>query len=519
MRYNEEVPLSISKRNMSMIFKELGDNLAILVVLCVISGFIRQHWSDNRRVSFLPGLLFGSVAIIGMIYPTVLKPGLIFDGRSVIISLCGLFFGPVAVSIAAAMTIVYRMFQGGIGTDMGVLVILSSAILGVVFHYRWIRKGIEVSFWQYLGFGLIVHISMLLSTSALPLSITWDVLNRISLPVMLFYPTATIIIGKLLSEQSLRHRHLEELRENEERIRGVIDNTQAGYFFLDREGIFKHVNNAWLHMHGYESTDEIIGKHCLITQLDSDTEANRNKVERLLAGESVPSEQVRCLRKDGSIGYFTISAHPVKQMGEIVGLEGFIIDITDRELADQEKRQFYRDTIKSVTQGKLDLVSYEDVKKYLHPSGLISNVDSPADTANARHSIMRFCALAGFCSEIARVFETAVGEALTNAIKHANGCRVYAGVCCNSIWVAVSDTGPGISSMTLPHATLRRGYSSKTSMGMGYSIMMEATDNILLCTGCEGTIIVLSVNAVVPKHDMSLDDFPDNWNEIPASGW
>jgi hypothetical protein len=73
--------------------------------------------------------------------------------------------------------------------------------------------------------------------------------------------------------------------------------------------------------------------------------------------------------------------------------------------------------------------------------------------------------------------------------------------------------------MTLPHATLRRGYSSKASMGMGYSIMMEATDNILLCTGSEGTIIVLSVNTVAPRHDMSLDDFPDNWDEIPASGW
>ncbi len=502
-----------------MIFKELGDNLAILVVLSVVCGYIRLRWGDIRRVSFVPGLLFGSVAVIGMLYPTVLKPGLIFDGRSVILSLCGLFFGPVAVGIAAAMTLILRIFQGGVGTNMGVLVILSSAILGIIFHYRWILKGIKVSFWQYLGFGLLVHITMLIFTTALPWSITWDVLNRISLPVILFYPTATIIIGMILSEHTTRYNYLQELRENEERIRGVIDNTQAGYFYLDRDGIFQHVNNAWLRMHGYDSTDEIIGKHFTLTQLESDREVIQNNLDRILSGETIPTEKVSRLRKDGSVGFFTISAHSVVQKGEIVGLEGFIIDITDRELAEREKRQFYRDTIKSVTQGKLELVSIEDVKEYLDPSGLISDVDSPAGTTAARHNIMEFCALTGYCDEGAGVFETAVGEALTNAIKHANGCRVYAGVHGSSIWAAIADSGPGISSMTLPHATLRRGYSSKASMGMGYSIMMEATDNILLCTGSEGTIIVLSVNTVAPRHDMSLDDFPDSWDEIPASGW
>jgi len=499
-----------------MIYKELGDNLAILVVLSVVSGYIRQRWGDLRRVSVVPGLLFGSVAIIGMLYPTVLKPGLIFDGRSVIISLCGLFFGPVAVGIAAAMTLICRILQGGVGTNMGVLVILSSAILGIIFHYRWILKDVKVSFWQYLGFGLIVHITMLIFTSALPWNMTWDVLNRISLPVMLFYPTATIIIGKVLSEHTTRYNHLEELRENEERIRGVIDNTQAGYFYLSRDGNFQFVNNAWLHMHGYDSADEIIGKHYSITQLESDKDVIQSNVNKILNGETIPTGKVSRLRKDGSVGFFTISAHSVVQKGEIVGLEGFIIDITDRELAERDKRRFYRDTIKSVTQGKLDLVSFEDVRDYIDPSSLISNVDSPVDTTTARHSIMEFCASTGFCDEGAGVFETAVGEALTNAIKHANGCRVYAGVRGSFIWVAIADSGPGISSMTLPHATLRRGYSSKASMGMGYSIMMEATDNILLCTGPEGTIIVLSVNTVASKLDMSLDDFPDSWDEIPT---
>ena len=206
-------------------------------------------------------------------------------------------------------------------------------------------------------------------------------------------------------------------------------------------------------------------------------------------------------------------------MREIIGIEGFAIDITDRKLAEQEKRRFYRDTINSVTQGKLDLVSFEELKEYLDPSALISIVNSPADTTKTRHNIMEFCALTGYCDEGAGIFETAVGEALTNAIKHANGCRVYAGVHNDSIWVAIRDSGPGISSATLPNSTLRRGYSSKTSLGMGYSIMLDAADKILLCTGSEGTTIVLSVNTVTQEPGISMNNFPDTWDEIAASGW
>ncbi len=75
---------------------ELTYNLALLVALSVISGFIRQHRRFLAWKPILQGVLFGGAAVIGMMKPLVLGPGLIFDGRSVMLSLCGLFFGPVA---------------------------------------------------------------------------------------------------------------------------------------------------------------------------------------------------------------------------------------------------------------------------------------------------------------------------------------------------------------------------------------------------------------------------------------
>lgn len=182
---------------------------------------------------------------------------------------------------------------------------------------------------------------------------------------------------------------------------------------------------------------------------------------------------------------------------------------------EEQKRQFYRETIQNVTQGKLNLVGSDEIEDYLDSAELTMNVSSSADTTAARHEIIRFCAASGLGEDRRALFETAVGEAMTNAVKHANEGEVYAGARDHSIWVAISDNGPGISTLTLPGATLRTGFSTRASMGLGYSIMMEAADRILLCTGPQGTTVVLSVEAGRPRQPVSLDDLPDTWETIP----
>jgi len=230
-------------------------------------------------------------------------------------------------------------------------------------------------------------------------------------------------------------------------------------------------------------------------------------------GSVVVTERSGLTTSSGNDRIFALSSSPILDpYGNVIQAVEITQDITERKQAEQEKRQFYRDTIRSVTQGKLDLVSLEEVKEYLGPAGLILNVDSPADCASARSRIMEFCSSRGLVNDRLGLFELAIGEAITNATKHADGCRVYAGVSGETIWVAISDTGQGISHSLLPSATLRRGFSSKVSMGMGFTIMMDATDNIMLCTGLKGTTVVLSVN--LNPSESAMDNFPDFWDEI-----
>lgn len=166
-----------------MIAIDLIYNLALLVALSTVSGFIGQRWKDGRRGALLQGLLFGGVTVIGMLRPLVLAPGLIFDGRSVMISLCGLFFGPVAVALAGGMAVVCRIIQGGVGAPMGVCVILSSALLGWCFHVRWMLHHAEVSARRLLGFGGLVHSAMVLLMFILPAGMVFTTMKRIGPPV------------------------------------------------------------------------------------------------------------------------------------------------------------------------------------------------------------------------------------------------------------------------------------------------------------------------------------------------
>jgi PAS domain S-box-containing protein len=196
-----------------MIYIDLILNLTLLVSLSIVSGFIEKRWARHTRLGvFLQGLLFGGAAVIGMLRPLNLGSGLIFDGRSVMLSLCALFYGPWAGSIAGAMTILCRIELGGVGTLMGVLVISSSVLIGLLGYCRS-RPDIEPPSVQSLYlFGLVVHLAMLALMFTLPGNTGLTVMKRVGPPVILLYPMATILAGKILSDQVSAIRRMADLQ-------------------------------------------------------------------------------------------------------------------------------------------------------------------------------------------------------------------------------------------------------------------------------------------------------------------
>ena len=119
-----------------MILIELTYNLSLLVALSIVSGFVEKRYPRTKLPGlFFQGLLFGIVAIVGMLRPMIFSEGLIFDGRSVILSLAAFFFGPIPGTIAGIMAIIFRITIGGSGSILGTLVIISSVLIGTIFHF------------------------------------------------------------------------------------------------------------------------------------------------------------------------------------------------------------------------------------------------------------------------------------------------------------------------------------------------------------------------------------------------
>jgi hypothetical protein len=65
--------------------------------------------------------------------------------------------------------------------------------------------------------------------------------------------------------------------------------------------------------------------------------------------------------------------------------------------------------------------------------------------------------------------------------------------------------------MWLPRVALEKGYSTKASLGLGYSIILDASDRAVLSTGPEGTLIVMEKDKTPEEPPTNLDILPDTW--------
>jgi LytS/YehU family sensor histidine kinase len=106
----------------------------------------------------LLGLVLGAIASAIMLTPINYTPGIIFDTRTVLISLAGLFFGPVPALIAMLCASAFRLLLGGIAAWTGVLTIVFTGLLGLLWRHYRAHVLPEISRSELYLFGLLVHI-------------------------------------------------------------------------------------------------------------------------------------------------------------------------------------------------------------------------------------------------------------------------------------------------------------------------------------------------------------------------
>jgi PAS domain S-box-containing protein len=242
-----------------MLIIDVAYNLTFLIAFAVISGFLENRIPGRTTLGMvLQGLLFGTAVVIGILYPFVLSEGLIFDGRSVTVSLATLFFGPITGLIAALMAVVTRAYIGGAGVVMGVSVAILAFLIGLGFRRFWDKtKAPTLKYLFMMGVG--VHFGMIGLMVLLPTNVQQETFTQLALTIIIFYPIATVITGKVLTDQ-LEIRHLYSLaRENEEKFRAIFNSTNEAIFLHDAEtGMIVDFNDRTLDLYKLDTREKVL---------------------------------------------------------------------------------------------------------------------------------------------------------------------------------------------------------------------------------------------------------------------
>lgn len=232
----------------------------------------------------------------------------------------------------------------------------------------------------------------------------------------------------------------------------------------------------------------------------------------------------------GERHWLLVSAEPIPDRdGAVIETVVTFVDVTERKIIEQElarsreaemrihseaeaaKRDFYKGTIFSVTNGKLNLVSQDEIRGKLAPGAVGVPLRDRADLSHLRDLVDEACEHAGIPEDRAFLLVSAVGEAAANAIKHAHGGNAAVAIGHERVQVLIQDTGHGMDALVLPRATLMRRFSTVTSMGLGYSLILESVDSVYLATGPTGTSVLLEMCVESPVMEMSLEALPDTW--------
>jgi len=180
------------------IVRGLTLNVALLLSVSIVyNAFLLKVRGQNRAYEALLGVVTGFVGILLVINSVRLDTGVIFDTRSILISICGFFFGLIPTAVATLLIAGYRIFVGGPGVLTGVTVTLLTAVSGLV--WRWVinkRKlaGKKSSWLNYYIFGLITHLVMLLCMLTLPPNVMAATIRQISLPILTIYPVGSLLL-------------------------------------------------------------------------------------------------------------------------------------------------------------------------------------------------------------------------------------------------------------------------------------------------------------------------------------
>lgn len=358
----------------------LLQNTALLLSFSMLYDFLwtKEEGSKIWLQEIVSGFVIGGIGIVLMMSPWTFSTGMVFDTRSVLLSVSGLFFGALPTVIAMVIDAAYRFSIGGEGVWMGMSVIISSGTIGILWRNLrpgWRKKNPAL---ELLALGLLVHLIMLGCTLLLPESKIVPTINSIALPLFFIYSPGTMLLGMFMLKQSNNRLNKKALNETKALYISLVEHMPAGVFRKSLDGRYEYVNARFCSLKGL-TEEEILGKTPLeLGNLEDEKESQWTSVfhprQRTLVSEGTSHHEIIVRtgnpieveeaypQKDGSVDYFQVIKTPIFDFeGKVIGSQGMQFDITSFKRTEEALRyeQYLLDSFMNNT---VDLIYFKDIK-------------------------------------------------------------------------------------------------------------------------------------------------------------
>ena len=198
------------------------------------------------------------------------------------------------------------------------------------------------------------------------------------------------IVGEIFVSAIERNRTYDALRASESRHRLLFERNLAGVYRNTRDGRMIECNDAMARMLGYETKDELLSLNAY--DLYFEPRERDRFLDAIRHGGGVRNLEVRLRHKDGQPVWLLESVHARGGAGESEILEGTVIDITDRKLAENALRDS-ESRYRLMAENSTDMISRTTVRgRFLYVSDAARHILGYEPSEMIGHSLFEFAA-------------------------------------------------------------------------------------------------------------------------------
>ncbi len=354
--------------NLDGLGADLVVNLALLICLTFVYAALRRWLPADRTAaaSAVIGVWFGAIALLGMMMPVHLAPGVFVDGRHVVVALAAPFGGWLAALVAAGLAGAYRLYLGGAGALAGTGLIITAALLGILAH-RLKPERTDRSILPYcLLLGLALGAASLLWAFAVPgLRLTPDFALKVPL-LAVGFTALTMGLGYMLHQHDGLRRAMADLEATKDKLTQYAE--ASGEWFWDQDADLRFIYSPLGKTPDdkYNSSGRLGFTRWGLAGADPDNDPHwRKHRDDLLSRQPFRDFEYAARDRDGNGLVIRTMGYPIfDDDGTFAGYRGTSRDVTD-ETARREKALATENMLSAAVQGMGGAIALYDAKDRL----------------------------------------------------------------------------------------------------------------------------------------------------------